>query len=416
MSGTRTHKARTATLATLLAAGLLASGAPGTPGTGTASAAPSAPGTPGAPGTPPVPAAPPAPAAPAAPAPDRSVSALLTDLQRLYREAGSATARYRATDEELSRRRDRVGTLQRRLADARGALHTSRGAAARLARQQYRGADSLSPYLRLLTARSPRQLLDERYILARVSQHRAAAVDRLTGSERTADGLASAARAALDEQQTLAARHREERDAVTGKLDEVERLLTSLTPEQLGRLGQLESAGAQAGTPREFVESGALAGPQAKSAAPSATGEAALRYAVGQIGKPYEWGAVGPTAFDCSGLTSKAWAAAGAGIPRTSQEQWNELRRVPLGALRPGDLVVYFPGATHVALYLGGGRVVQAPRPGAKVKVSPVAANPVLGAVRPDPDEPAMTGYRPPELPSGADAGSDAGYDSTTAP
>ncbi len=71
--------------------------------------------------------------------------------------------------------------------------------------------------------------------------------------------------------------------------------------------------------------------------------------------------------------------------PRTSQEQWARLERIALVDLRPGDLVVYFPEATHVALYLGDGMVVQAPRPGARIKVSPIAANPVLGAVRPDP-------------------------------
>src|SRR5690606_9543754 len=84
--------------------------------------------------------------------------------------------------------------------------------------------------------------------------------------------------------------------------------------------------------------------------------------------------------------------------------------------LRPGDLVVYFPEATHVALYLGDGMVVQAPRPGARVKVSPIAANPVLGAVRPDPDGEPLRQYEPPELPEGATEGSDEGYAEAGAP
>ena len=104
-----------------------------------------------------------------------------------------------------------------------------------------------------------------------------------------------------------------------------------------------------------------------------------MAYALRQLGKPYRWGATGPAAYDCSGLTSQAWAHAGTPIPRTSQEQWARLPRVPLNRLRPGDLIVYFPEATHVALYLGDGKVVQAPRPGTRVKVSPLAANPVLG-------------------------------------
>ncbi|ARX86404.1 hypothetical protein SMD44_05875 [Streptomyces alboflavus] len=101
---------------------------------------------------------------------------------------------------------------------------------------------------------------------------------------------------------------------------------------------------------------------------------------------------------------------AGHGIPRTSQQQWARLPRVPLRDLRPGDLVVYFPRATHVALYLGRGKVVHAPRPGARVKVSPLAANPVLGAVRPDPRATPVSDYRPPRLPAGATKGADRGW------
>lgn len=112
-------------------------------------------------------------------------------------------------------------------------------------------------------------------------------------------------------------------------------------------------------------------------------GQRALRYALNQIGKPYVWGAEGPGSFDCSGLTYQAWAHAGRPIPRTSQEQWRRLPRVKLNELRPGDLVVYFKGATHVAIYAGNGMVVQAPRPGGRVKLSPLASNPLRGAVRP---------------------------------
>ncbi|MEV0503483.1 C40 family peptidase, partial [Streptomyces spectabilis] len=159
---------------------------------------------------------------------------------------------------------------------------------------------------------------------------------------------------------------------------------------------------------RELVASGALGAPGARRA-PSARGERAVRYAVAQIGKPYEWGAEGPASFDCSGLTQRAWGAGGREIPRTSQEQWARLPRVPLRQLRPGDLVVYFPKATHIALYLGDGLVVHAPRPGAKVKVSPLAANPLLGAVRPDRGATPVPDYRPPRLPAGARAGADTG-------
>jgi cell wall-associated NlpC family hydrolase len=128
------------------------------------------------------------------------------------------------------------------------------------------------------------------------------------------------------------------------------------------------------------------AGPKTPGRLPMASasaGQQALRWALNQIGKPYVWGAEGPNSFDCSGLTSQAWAHAGRIIPRTSQEQWRRLPKIPLGELRPGDLVIYNKGASHVAIYAGGGQVVQAPRPGTRVRLSPLASNPVQGVVRP---------------------------------
>ncbi|MDQ0774539.1 cell wall-associated NlpC family hydrolase [Streptomyces aurantiacus] len=346
--------------------------------------------------------------APAAAAPDpgeRSVGALLTDLQRLYREAEEATETYNATEERLKRQRSEVAKLNRRLAAARLSLRDSRGAAGRLARQQYQGRSEISSYVRLLLARDPQHALDQGQVIRQVSKERAGTVRRLAGNERKTDELARRARAALDSRLTLAERQKKDRDLVRKRLKGVEELLASLTEEQLSQVAELEKSGV-AEAQEKLVASGALS----STRRPSREGGEALRYAVEQIGKPYEWGAEGPDSYDCSGLTSQAWDSAGRAIPRTSQEQWAKLPRVELGELRPGDLVVYFPEATHVAMYLGDGRVVQAPRPGAKVKVSPLAANPVLGAVRPDPLARPLRRYTPPRLPEGATTGSDEGY------
>ncbi|MGW4387355.1 C40 family peptidase [Streptomyces sp. NPDC004685] len=341
----------------------------------------------------------------------KSVPTLLTDLQRLYREAEKATETYNATAEKLKKRRKTAGDLTRKLAVARSSLHDSRGAAGRLAREQYQGSSNISPYLRLLLARDPQHALDQGHVIRRVAQERMATVDRLVGGEKRADGLAAQARKALDEQTRLSERQKKDRDAVRTRLKNVEKLLASLSSDQLAELTRLEDTG-MAKAQKTFMASGALSSKRT----PSRAGDTALAYAVKQIGKPYVWGAEGPAAFDCSGLTSQAWEHAGRDIPRTSQEQWARLPRVPLKELRPGDLVVYFPEATHVAMYLGDGMVVQAPRPGAKVKVSPIAANPLLGAVRPDQGATSMKDYTPPQLPEGATGGSDTGYGAAGAP
>ncbi|WP_406725529.1 C40 family peptidase [Streptomyces sp. GD-15H] len=351
---------------------------------------------------------------------ERSVADLLTELQRLYREVGKATEAYNATEERLAKQRAETRRLESALARARLSLHDSRGAAGRLARQQYQSSTGLSPYVRLLLARDPQYALDQGHVIGRLARSRADTVGRLTGGEKRADGLARRARKALDERLALTERRGKERDEVRERLGEVEELLASLSPEELAALAELERAEV-AKDQAEFLASGALGAPGVSGApgggrAPSAAGDRAVRYAVEQVGKPCEWGAEGPGTYDCSGLTSEAWGAAGTPVPRTSQEQWARLDRVPLDELRPGDLVVYFPEATHVALYLGDGMVVQAPRPGARVKVSPIAANPVLGAVRPDPAGEPLRRYVPPELPEGATEGPDQGYARAYAP
>ncbi|MFF8551878.1 NlpC/P60 family protein [Streptomyces sp. NPDC015501] len=348
----------------------------------------------------------------AAPEAPESVVALLRELQTRYREAEEATEAYNATAEKLKQRTARLKKVNADLAKARAALESSRRDAGRLAREQYQGHTEFSAYLRLLLARDPQQALDRSHVVGRLAANRAATVERLTGAARRADRLAAASRKALDQQKKLAARQKKERDAVNGRLREVEGLLATLSEDQLTRLAALEQKGVDRAQ-RELVASGALSSTRRT---PTRQGGDAVAYAVRQIGKPYVWGAEGPDSFDCSGLTSAAWSAAGRTIPRTSQEQWKRLPRVPLSALRPGDLVVYFPKATHVALYIGDGLVVQAPRPGAEVKVSPLASNPVLGAVRPDPGGAPLSAYTRPELPEGARDGADTGYSADTAP
>ncbi|WP_405887148.1 NlpC/P60 family protein [Streptomyces longwoodensis] len=355
-------------------------------------------------------------AAVAVPEPDGSaepsVAELLTDLQKLYRDAERATEAYNATEEQLRRKRAEVARLDGQLARARLALDDSRGEAGRLARRQYQSSSDLSPYLRLLLARDPQHVLDQGHVIGQVARERAGTTARLAGDERRRDELARKARAALDARITLTERRKKERDDVRRRLDDVEEMVASLSAEQLHEVADLERTGV-AERQRELEDSGALGEDDGK---PTAEGERAVRNAVRQLGKPYQWGAEGPRSYDCSGLTSWAWDRAGTPIPRTSQEQWAKLPRVPLDALRPGDLVVYFPEATHVALYLGDGLVVQAPHPGARVKVSPLAANPVLGAVRPDPDARPVRHYTPPKLPAAAPTGGDEGYASAAVP
>ena len=110
----------------------------------------------------------------------------------------------------------------------------------------------------------------------------------------------------------------------------------------------------------------------------AAQGEAAVTWALGQVGKPYVYGAAGPDSFDCSGLTMRAWGAAGVSINRTSRDQYRQVYKISYDSMRPGDLIFFGtvasdPGSVyHVMMYIGDGKVVEASRPGIPVRIAPV--------------------------------------------
>ncbi|WP_215448986.1 hypothetical protein [Streptomyces sp. ATCC 21386] len=173
---------------------------------------------------------------------DRSVAELLTDLQRLHREAEKAAEAYGRTGQELRKQRAEVARLDHRLAVARLSLHDSRGAAGRLARQQYQSSSTgLSPYVRLLMSRDPHRALEQGHVIGQVAQERAETIERLVGSEQDTDALARRARVALDRQLTLAEQHRRQHDTASDRLAEIAELLASLTPAQLADLKKSEN-------------------------------------------------------------------------------------------------------------------------------------------------------------------------------
>lgn len=121
------------------------------------------------------------------------------------------------------------------------------------------------------------------------------------------------------------------------------------------------------------------------AAAPTTTrAQKAVSFAQQQLGDRYAYGATGPSSWDCSGLTQGSWKAAGVSIPRTTQSQYSGIsRKVSQGDLQPGDVVFFYSGRSHAGLYVGGGYIIHASRPGqpvAKVKMSTMPFN---GAVRP---------------------------------
>lgn len=107
----------------------------------------------------------------------------------------------------------------------------------------------------------------------------------------------------------------------------------------------------------------------------------AVAFARAQLGKPYGYGATGPGSYDCSGLTQGALKAAGKNIPRTSQAQLSGGKKISLSQAQPGDIVVYYSGASHVGLYIGNGQIIHSSRPGKPISVAGVNSMPITGVV-----------------------------------
>ncbi|MGB2570207.1 NlpC/P60 family protein [Micromonospora citrea] len=114
--------------------------------------------------------------------------------------------------------------------------------------------------------------------------------------------------------------------------------------------------------------------------APAVSGKAgiAVRYAYGAVGKPYVWGGDGPGGYDCSGLTSAAWRAAGKSLPHNTRMQWGVVAHISRSELRPGDLVFY-SGLGHMGMYVGGGQIIDAPSAGRNVLKRDMDIMPIQG-------------------------------------
>ncbi|MBV7668230.1 C40 family peptidase [Streptomyces halstedii] len=302
-------------------------------------------------------------AAPAAAGPQDGRAGAKAEVDRLYGEAEAATERYNAARENTRRLRAEVDRAQDRAARTQEGVNRMRDTLGAMAGAQYRSG-AIDPSVQLLLSSDPDSYLERAAFLDREGERRAALLSRLRGAARTiARTRAEAGRAlaGLERDREAVARHKR---TVEDRLARARRLLASLPAEDRPALGHAASDAPSVpgtGSPRAL---------------------AALNAARQALGRPYVWGANGPAAFDCSGLTQWAYAQAGVSLPRTSQEQRHAGRVVPLSQARPGDLVAYRADASHIAMYAGNGQVIHAPHPGAPVRYDPVGMLPVSSVTR----------------------------------
>ncbi|MEU0404043.1 NlpC/P60 family protein [Streptomyces sp. NPDC006197] len=306
-------------------------------------------------------------AVPASADPGPTPAATRATVDRLFEEAEKATEGYNRADEKADALRRTVSQAQDSLARGQEHINRMRGALGSVAGAQYRSG-GIDPALALLLSSDPDSYLDRASALDRVTARQSAALAELRREQRRLGQQRTEARAVLAELERSRAEVARHKRTVEKKLAEARRVLASLTVEQradydrASRTG--ERAGDPAGGPAAELPPLADLGPSRAAAAVIAARSA--------IGKPYVWGATGPSAFDCSGLMVWSYRQAGISLPRTSSAQRYAGRQVPLSQAQPGDLVTYRGDASHVAIYAGNGQVIHAPYPGARVRYDPV--------------------------------------------
>jgi cell wall-associated NlpC family hydrolase len=319
------------------------------------------------------------PSATPTPVSNKDLEAIRKKLDKLYHSAAVATDAYNAAEEKAKKQSAEIVDLAREIVKGQAKLEKLKDRAGAAARAQYRGG-GLPPEARLWLSDDPQEFLDG---AGRLRQGEHATKGLLAEMTRTQQDLEQYAKDASAQWKKLEAGRKAKAAAkkkIKQQIAAAEKLESQLEKKEKERLAKLEEKAAYQAQ-SAWLSSGVLAEINSKA---SEQGKKAVKYATDQMGKPYEWGAEGPGSYDCSGLTSQAWASAGHGIPRTSQEQWKQLAHVGIKDMRPGDLIIYFDDASHVGMYVGDGAIVHAPRPGRTVTITGAGSMPILGVVRPD--------------------------------
>ncbi|GHD97958.1 hypothetical protein GCM10010339_02760 [Streptomyces alanosinicus] len=298
------------------------------------------------------------------------------EVDRLYQEAEQATQAFDKAQERADTLRREVRGAQDLIARQQQHINTLREQLGSLAGAQYR-TGAIDPTVALLFSDDPADYLDKATTLDRIGSQQEGRLRELQSAMReiAQERTATAGKLAeLEKNRKAVATHKR---TVEHKLAKARQLLNTLPPAQRAAFGR---ASRDDGSGRlELPDLTGLIAP----AAPDARASAALAAARSALGRPYVWGASGPSGFDCSGLMQWSYAQAGMQLPRTSQEQRFAGRHIPLSEARPGDLVIYRSDASHVGMYAGNGQVIHAPYPGAAVRYDPVGMMPVASVTRP---------------------------------
>lgn len=293
-------------------------------------------------------------AAPSTAEVQRKVDQLRTMAAEKYEAANEATIKIAQLEKEQK-------ALSSKEALIKAELDTASTFLSRIAIQNYQGT-GFSQSLELVLSANPTQYLSDASILEIIGARNAKA---LRDFKATRQRYQASQLVLVDRTTNLVAEKAkltQQVNAAKKALAEATKVLNSLKKEDRERLLREEANREQKILDDSKKYALGYVGDNSR-------GSIALKYALAQIGDRYVWAAAGPTRWDCSGLTMRAFQKAGVSLPHSSRAQIHYGKSISYSSLKPGDLLFFGKPISHVSMYMGGGKMVQAPRPGKKVEV-----------------------------------------------
>ena len=290
-------------------------------------------------------------------------------VDRLYHEAEMASERYNDVRLELAELDKDLASIKadERRQDER--LEAVRTQVQDSIVRQYQG-ESLSAVGQIVVSDDPGAFLGRLSTMSSFNDLQSQMFSDYSRELKALDIRSDATQRRANQVAELKAQLGKEKATIDKKVDEAESLLDRLEEEQRERMMTSRSEVRTPTTTTTTVAASGRAG-------------AAVSYAMAQVGDAYVYGAAGPDAYDCSGLTMASWAQAGVALPHSSSAQYSSGPQVPASALQPGDLVFYYSPISHVGMYIGNGMIVHAANPSTGVQVAGLYSMPFSGAVRP---------------------------------
>jgi len=278
--------------------------------------------------------------------------------------AEQASERYNDAKVKLAETETRLQALNADLNRQQHVVDVMRQQVATMVVDQYQG-DALSTTSQVVLSRNPDKFLDNLNAVSAYNNQRGQVMKDFSTQLDRLKLRKDAVTAEAKRLTALKAQMKAEKAVIDDKAAKAQELLDHLEAEARAKL----LAGEWTGDIPDVEASGRAA--------------VAVKFAMAQVGKAYVYGASGPNAYDCSGLTMRAWGAAGVSLPHSSSAQQGSGVRVSENELRPGDLVFYYSPVSHVGMYIGHGMIVNALNPSSGVRVSSLHSMPYSGAVRP---------------------------------